>query len=690
MGVLTLLADDHVLGWRGSVQLHTLMEALATLLALIVGLMSWMQFAALRSPLYLYHAMAFLGTALLDGYHTVVTAEPMLGRLSSVHEQLAPWSWLASRIYLALWMVSAVRALQRSTGDGGTQHAQLWLTLTLALAAVVGLVAVVSLLAVEHILPPAMHVGVVGRPLEWGPGLLLALAAWGLWRNGAWRNDDFAHWWLLSLLVGAGLQFGPMALSHALHDTEFNVAHLLKKASYALVLTGLLVSLYRAYVRVGLAAHERATLVQALEQANEELRQQHQWLRTIADNTADWETWNAPDGRMLYCSPNCLALTGYPPEDFLSGRRSIADLLDPSEPVAVARHFQHPDEAPEHRLDFRIVRADGSTVWLNHACRPVYDEQGRFLGRRGSNRDITQRKADELRLRTLQAAIEHIPAGVVITDAKERILYVNPHQVLMTGYTSSESIGQTPRLWRSGQHPPEFYSSMWQTLAGHATWRGEICNRRKDGTLYWEYLQITPISDIDGKVVAYVAIKQDITEQRNERESLYRQATHDPLTGLPNRRHFQELLEAALARQPRSVQPLGLLMIDLDHFKEVNDSLGHPVGDEVLREAARRMQAVLRDGDVVARLGGDEFAVLLDRTGDVASVEDVAQRLREALGAFYSAVGPQPQITASIGGALLVPGERVSPQEWVQRADQALYAAKQAGRNCVVIHCERC
>lgn len=687
MVVLTALADDHVLGWRGSVHLHTLMEALATVLALMVGLMSLAQYAALRAPLFLYLAVAFLGTALLDGYHAVITAEPMIGRLPPAHERLVPWSWLASRIYLALWMVAAVRALRRNAEGATTDRPLLWRVLVLALFAVT---AVMLLFALAQTLPPAMQVGVIGRPQEWGPGVLLAFAAWGLWRSRVWREDDFTHWWMLSLLVGAGLQFGPMALSHALHDTEFNVAHLLKKVSYVLVLTGLLVSLYRAYTRQRLAAHERATLVQALERANQELRDQRQWWRTVADHTADWETWIAPNGQMLYCSPNCLALTGYPAEDFLSGRRTMVDLLDPGEPVALVHHFQHPDEAPWHSVDMRLVRADGSTVWVNHACRPVYDEHGRFLGRRASNRDITQRKSDELRLRTLQGAIEHLPAGVVITDAQTRILYVNPHLVLMTGYAPEELIGQTPRVWRSGQHATDFYRAMWQTLAAHVTWRGEICNRRKDGRLYWEYLQVSPIVDVDGKVVAYAAIKQDITDQHNEREALYQQATHDPLTGLPNRRHFEELLDAALARQPRSDQPLGLLLIDLDHFKEVNDTLGHPVGDEVLREAARRMQAAVRDGDTVARLGGDEFAVLLDRTGDLASVDEVAQRLRLALGAFYQAVGPQPQVTASIGGALLVPGEQASRHQWTKRADEALYAAKQAGRNCVIIHCDRC
>jgi len=190
------------------------------------------------------------------------------------------------------------------------------------------------------------------------------------------------------------------------------------------------------------------------------------------------------------------------------------------------------------------------------------------------------------------------------------------------------------------------------------------------------------ITDARGSVAAFVAIKRDITGQRREREELFHLANHDPLTGLFNRRRFEDRLRHAIQRHARLPRPMALMLLDLDHFKDVNDTLGHPVGDAVLQEAAARMLAQVREGDTVARLGGDEFAILLESIQNTDDARAVAERLRHSLAQPYVPVGPDPVVSASIGVVPYAP-QLSDPGEWLAQADTALYRAKSRGRNRV-------
>lgn len=249
--------------------------------------------------------------------------------------------------------------------------------------------------------------------------------------------------------------------------------------------------------------------------------------------------------------------------------------------------------------------------------------------------NITERKATEDRLRLLQRALEFSSNGMVITNANDAIEHVNPAFTCITGYQAEEVIGQNPRILKSGEHSPDFYSNLWNTIQCGEIWRGEMTNRKKDGSLYWEYQTIAPVRDTRGQITHYIAIKEDITARKEAEHELKHLAFSDPLTGLANRRHFFHHAETFFTFSAHPSTQLAAIMVDIDHFKNVNDQHGHAVGDEVLQEVASRLNRILRPNDLIGRYGGEEFSIILPRT-DCETACQVAERLRTpALGGCH-------------------------------------------------------
>jgi diguanylate cyclase (GGDEF)-like protein/PAS domain S-box-containing protein len=272
-------------------------------------------------------------------------------------------------------------------------------------------------------------------------------------------------------------------------------------------------------------------------------------------------------------------------------------------------------------------------------------------------------------------ALKATANGIVITDVNGVIEWVNPAFTTLTGWTAEEAIGDTPRILRSGNHSRAFYARMWQQLKAGEVWRGEMYNRRKDGTLYPEEQTITPVLNEKGAIAHFVAVKQDITDRKRQEEQDQFLALHDPLTALPNRRAF----EAALTRFGGGERDAAILILDIDDFKLVNDSAGHPAGDQLLMEVTSLLQAQLRPGDFLARLGGDDFVVLIQNAGTTLA-HDIAERLRRAVELMsFEHNGSVYYITISIGVALFSSGE--DPKSIVAHADTAMYAAKERGKN---------
>jgi diguanylate cyclase (GGDEF)-like protein/PAS domain S-box-containing protein len=282
-----------------------------------------------------------------------------------------------------------------------------------------------------------------------------------------------------------------------------------------------------------------------------------------------------------------------------------------------------------------------------------------------------------------RVALEATANAIMITDPSGRIEWVNPSFTTLTGWSAEKAIGATPSILRSGNHSSAFYARMWEQLASGEVWRGEIYNRRLDGTIYPEEQTITPVMGEKGEIAHYVAVKQDISARKRQEEQIRFLALHDPLTSLPNRRAFESML-ARFAHESRASRSAAILVLDVDEFKLVNDSAGHPVGDELLVEITSLLQAQLRPVDFLARIGGDEFVVLLQDVSGSLPLE-IAERLRLAVEQmWFEHQGTAYPVSISIGIAMFSPGE--DPKAIVANADTAMYAAKERGKNRVATY----
>lgn len=297
-------------------------------------------------------------------------------------------------------------------------------------------------------------------------------------------------------------------------------------------------------------------------------------------------------------------------------------------------------------------------------------------------RDITERHQMQEKLQLAATVFESTAEGVLITDTQQRINAVNRAFTEITGYSEHEALGQTPRLLASGQHDSAFYAAMWYQLTAKGHWQGEISNRRKNGEFYPSWLTISAVRNPEQVITHFVAVFADISSLKQAQARLDYQAHHDPLTGLPNRTLFENRLQAALNHSQEVCGHGAVLFLDLDRFKHINDSLGHPVGDLLLKGIALRLKEQLRDVDTVARLGGDEFIILLPGLLHPSDAEAVANKLLVCFNAPFQAGEHEFFISASIGTSLF-PNDGSDVATLVKNADAAMYRSKAKGRNRV-------
>ena len=301
-----------------------------------------------------------------------------------------------------------------------------------------------------------------------------------------------------------------------------------------------------------------------------------------------------------------------------------------------------------------------------------------------------ERTVSEARLQLAASVFSHAREGIMITDAAGNIIEVNATFSLITGYSHDEALGRSPQMLESGRQAPDFYATMWQTLAIKGHWYGELWNRRKNGEIYAEMLSISAVRDGTGKIQNFVAMFTDITSLKEHQNQLERIAHYDALTGLANRLLLADRLQHGIAQCQRRQHSLGLAYLDLDHFKEINDAYGHTVGDALLVELSQRMQDALREGDTLARIGGDEFVAILTDLQQPEDCYPVLERLlRAAAGSVTVRTGVGPdgnvkeavlQASASIG-VTIFPDHGTDADQLLRHADQAMYMAKQAGKN---------
>ena len=435
-----------------------------------------------------------------------------------------------------------------------------------------------------------------------------------------------------------------------------------------------------------------------LLRANRRLRRSSLMYHLVADYTSDWEYWLGAKGELVYMSPFCLNVTGYSVEEFKQQPDLLETMVHEDDKVAFYRHWQnHLETEFAGELEFRIIDRSGAVHWIHHLCRPVFDGNNRYQGTRASNRDVTTKKIVGMELRLHDAALEACADAIIITDINANIQWVNPAFCELTGYSEQECIGSTPaKLSKSGKHDDLFYQGLWDTILKGQTWCGEIINRRKSGETYYEYMSITPVYDTLNQISHFVAVKQDISERKEIEQTIRQMAFYDPLTQLANRRLLVDRLEHAIASCKRNLNYGALLLLDLDHFKPLNDRFGHDVGDQLLLDLGKRLKSLVREEDTVARLGGDEFVVLLvdlDKDIENANIqaEQVANKIKDSISQPYQLEINREQtvssyfsydLTVSIGISLFKDAES-NGEKILKQADVAMYQAKHDGRNSI-------
>jgi diguanylate cyclase (GGDEF)-like protein/PAS domain S-box-containing protein len=316
----------------------------------------------------------------------------------------------------------------------------------------------------------------------------------------------------------------------------------------------------------------------------------------------------------------------------------------------------------------------------------TFNKHGEPSGLVVVGRNITEKKMAERSLRVADAAMESQEA-IVISDANNRIIYINNAYSKLTGYSKEDALGKTSDIVKSGCHDQAFYQQMWFELSQNKFWQGEIWDRRKNGEIYPKWLTINAVSGPDDVIHNYVGVFTDLSEHKEAKDAIYRLAFYDPLTDLPNRRLLNDRMQLALSNSNRSLYYGAVLMMDLDHFKFINDTMGHAVGDLLLIELAQCLKKSIREGDTVARLGGDEFVIMLeilskDARQAALHAEMLARKILKSASEPFLINGKELHCTLSIGVSMFsLPS--TSSEEMLKRADVAMYQAKSAGRNGV-------
>ncbi|WP_443191544.1 bifunctional diguanylate cyclase/phosphodiesterase [Pseudomonas indica] len=383
------------------------------------------------------------------------------------------------------------------------------------------------------------------------------------------------------------------------------------------------------------------------------------------------------DGMILEANEGFSRITGYSLKE--AAQRTTLELgvwASPEDRQRMVRQINERGLLRDFKAPIRTRSGDIRICELSAQAMPIGGEPCMLT----IARDVTEQEKMQERLRQAAIVFESTAEGVMITDTQQRLTAVNRAFSEITGFSEEEALGQSPRILASGQHDMAFYTAMWQQLAAQGHWQGEIWNRRKSGELYPSWLTISTVHAPDGLITHFVGVFADISSLKHAQARLDYQAHHDPLTGLPNRLLFENRLHSAITDAQDEGRRGAVLFLDLDRFKHINDSLGHPVGDLLLKSIALRLKEQLRDIDTVARLGGDEFIILLPGLQQPSDAGHVADKLLACFEAPFHTADHDFFISASIGISLFPEhGEDVATL--VKNADAAMYRSKAKGRN---------
>ncbi len=423
---------------------------------------------------------------------------------------------------------------------------------------------------------------------------------------------------------------------------------------------------------------------ESLERAFSSARRYRKRLERVLESTNDgWWDWDLQSGEIYY-SPRWWQMLGYAPEELEPAPALWQQLIHPDDRQRAEEIFNGALRAGagSYAVELRMRHKNGHYLPILTRYLIRSNAAGEPVQASGTNMDLSEHRQTEQRLQQAAAVLETTREGVVVTDTRNQITMVNHAFTEISGYSEAEVIGRSPAMLASGRHDAAFYREMWEALTGSGYWQGEIWNRRKSGEIYPELLSITAVRNEFEEVTHYVGVFADISKIKHTESQIEFLAHHDPLTRLPNRLLLLSQLEHDIRVAQLQNCRLALLMLDLDRFKDVNDSFGHGAGDELLQQVARRIHTRLRRTDTVARLGGDEFTVMLQNIEQPEDAAMIANGLIDVLARPWQlSNGAEVRIGASIGISIF-PDHGTATDELLQHADAALYQAKSEGRGC--------
>ncbi|MBX9936470.1 MAG: EAL domain-containing protein [Burkholderiaceae bacterium] len=448
-------------------------------------------------------------------------------------------------------------------------------------------------------------------------------------------------------------------------------------ASEARRLAGIFVPSLLALAVVGFAALRRQ---QHVAQQQAQLDEERSLAASVFESSSDAIIITTPDAHILSVNPAFERVTGYSTAEALSlNPRFMASGVQDSafyfQMWATLLRYGH----WEGEIFNRHKQGHLYTVLLR--INAVKDAAHQLRHYVGTITDVTQKNAAQEQLKLAASVFSHAREGIMITSPQGDMIEVNAAFSRITGYRRDEVIGKNSNMLSSGRQGADFYANMWAELSDKGRWTGEIWNRRKSGEVYAEMLTISAVCDVQGKVLRYVALFSDISQQKENEKRLEHIAHYDALTGLPNRVLLADRLRQAMAHAGRYAKKLAVVFLDLDGFKAVNDTYGHAMGDRLLIELAVRMQHALREGDTIARIGGDEFVAVLAGLSQHEAAGVVLDRLLIAAAQPVLTDGIALQVSASVGVAFFPQSEEVDADQLLRQADQAMYQAKVTGKN---------
>jgi len=383
----------------------------------------------------------------------------------------------------------------------------------------------------------------------------------------------------------------------------------------------------------------------------------------------------------LYWSDEVYRIFGLKPQEFDATYEAFLKYIHPDDIDLVSSSYRNSlKDKCAYYVEHRIIRQNGEIGFVEERCEHEFDNDGNPIKSIGTVHDITRRKNAENELVLASAVFEKMSDGVLITDSNQRIITLNNAFSNISGYTLEEVKGKTPNAFSSGWHDNAFYQNLWDDITKKGQWSGEIIDRRKNGELYTAELNIIALHNKNGILTNYISIVNDISEKKQKESLIHNLAYFDSLTDLPNRMLFQERVVSKIPALKRNSKKMALFFIDMDNFKNINDTFGHLTGDKFLIEVAESIKILLREQDTLARLGGDEFTIILE---DAESISDIASVADKIINRFKNPVmidGREFFTGASIGISIY-PDDSQSYEELMRAADTAMYQVKESGKN---------